>query len=175
MQSKPIKSMSTHFSETLDAIKASANEELAGYETDEISKIERLYDIIIVGDFRSFLKLAGKCSGGVIGDRDMILYRRTMTLRSHLLLQTGFRNDLQDLGLFDIVGMKPFVFSIESETVYYFLSTAAKDSQKVYLLDENNDQIRETAWNFSDYIEQQVLAGRKHKSNAICKSDLLLI
>jgi len=167
--------MSLYFSEVLALIKSSANNELAGYQDEEISKIERLYDIDVTGDFRQFLMLAGKCSGGVIGDRDIILYRQAMTLRSHLCLQIGFRDDLQDLGFFDIVGIKPFVFAIESETVYYFLRTTAEDNQRVYLFDENTDEVRQTEWNFSDYIELQVLEGLENKSNVICKSDLLLI
>ena len=35
-----------------------------GYSEEEITKIEKLYDIEAKGDFREFLKYAERCGGG---------------------------------------------------------------------------------------------------------------
>ncbi|MEM7595806.1 MAG: SMI1/KNR4 family protein [Cyanobacteria bacterium P01_A01_bin.83] len=167
--------MRTTFSEILRIINLSANEELAGYSDDEIVKLEKLYDIFIVGNLKKFLSLAGRCSGGVIGDRDIVLYLNDGNLRSHFLFQIGCREELSGLGLFDILTMKPFFFAVESETVYYFLQTKAQDREQVYLYDENTEEVRKTDWDFAAYIEYQISETSKHMNNIICKSDMLLI
>lgn len=168
--------MSLDFDKVLQEIKFSAADEISGYQADEIEQIERLYDIKVSGDFQKFLSVMGRCSGGVIGDRDIILYRQVLRLRSHLLLQVEFIEELHRLGLYEIIRMKPFVIAIESETIYYFLLTYAEDNEKLYLFDENTDEVRKADFTFSEYIQYQsseIVRGAN--SDAICKSDLLLI
>ena len=45
-----------------------------GYSEEEITKIEKLYDIEVKGDFREFLKYAGRCDGDLLGDDPIILF-----------------------------------------------------------------------------------------------------
>ena len=55
-----------------------------GYSEEEITKIEKLYDIEAKGDFREFLKYAGRCDGDLLGDDPIILYRQTWDMGSYL-------------------------------------------------------------------------------------------
>ncbi len=45
-----------------------------GYSEEEITKIEKLYDIEAKGDFREFLKYAGRCGGGLLEDYTIDLF-----------------------------------------------------------------------------------------------------
>jgi len=65
-----------------------------GYSEEEISKIEKLYDIEAKGDFREFLKYAGRCDGDLLGDDPIILYRQTWDMESYLRMNYfGFIDD----------------------------------------------------------------------------------
>jgi hypothetical protein len=55
---------------------------IKGYSLEEIKKIESLYDIKIEGDFKEFMRIAGRCDGGLVGDDPIILYRHTITHNS---------------------------------------------------------------------------------------------
>lgn len=173
--------MNLDISNPLETIKKLANEELVGYSAEEIRKIECLYDITVDGEFKSFMELAGKCSGGVIGDEDMLFYREDMNLSDHLLYQEDLRDELrEDIGLTDIAKMKPFIFAIEADTQMYLLKTAAEDSQRVYHYNQNHDIFEKTKWSFLDYIGQQILLNARgiragYRDNVVCKGDLLRI
>lgn len=159
--------MSLELSNPLETIKRLANEELAGYSAEEIREIECLYDIIVDGEFRSFMELAGKCSGGVIGDQDMLLYGWTASsLSGHLLCQESYREELrEDLGLVDIAQTKPFIFAVGAETQIYLLKTAAADNNIVYHYDQNHDTFEKTEWSFFDYLGGQILSTRELKKH----------
>ena len=58
---------------------------IAGYSNDEIVKIEKLYDISVLGDFRQFLSEMGRCSGGLFSGGMMAMCRPHMSVRSHVL------------------------------------------------------------------------------------------
>ena len=46
-----------------------------GYSEEEIKKIEKLYDIEVKGDFREFLRIAGRSSDGIINfDINFLLF-----------------------------------------------------------------------------------------------------
>ena len=60
-----------------------------GYSEEEITKIEKLYDIEVKGDFREFLKYAGRCDGDLLGDDPIILYRQTWDMGSYLRKKGG--------------------------------------------------------------------------------------
>ena len=51
-----------------------------GYSEEEITKIEKLYDIEVKGDFREFLKYAGRCDGDLLGDDPIILSKVNLFL-----------------------------------------------------------------------------------------------
>lgn len=113
--------MGINFFEGIKTKKPDAFNRMCGYNDQEIEKIERLYNIVAKGDFRDFLRRAGRCDGGVIGDDPLVIYRSSWGIRGQILFQLSFHNDLQDLEKWDFLN-KPFVFSLESETQYYFFA-----------------------------------------------------
>jgi len=102
-----------------------------GYSEEEISKIEKLYDIEAKGDFREFLKYAGRCDGDLLGDDPIILYRQTWDMESYLRMNYfGFIDDedFEEKVFYDELKRKPFIFSIEMENYYFYIRTADDDT-----------------------------------------------
>lgn len=125
-----------------------------GYSEEEITKIEKLYDIEAKGDFREFLKYAGRCDGDLLGDDPIILYRQTWDMGSYLRKNYfGFIDDedFEEKVFYDELKKKPFIFSIEMENYYFYIRTA-DDDLKVYCFDENEEKIKDTGMNFNEYM-----------------------
>ena len=125
-----------------------------GYSEEEITKIEKLYDIEVKGDFREFLKYAGRCDGDLLGDDPIILYRQTWDIDSYLRMNYfGFIDDedFEEKVFYDELKRKPFIFSIEMETYYFYIRTA-DDDLKVYCFDENEEKIKDTGMDFNEYM-----------------------
>ncbi len=122
---------------------------IKGYSPDEIAQIERLYNIDVKDDFKCFLEKIGHCDGGCMGDDSLIIYRKSWSVRSQLLFQINFFNDLQEIGAWDFLN-KPFVFSVENESKYYFIQTSFND--EVYCYDENLEQVIDTGMRFCEYL-----------------------
>jgi len=125
-----------------------------GYSEEEITKIEKLYDIEAKGDFREFLKYAGRCDGDLLGDDPIILYRQTWDMGSYLRKNYfGFIDDedFEEKVFYDELKKKPFIFSIEMETYYFYIRTV-DDDLKVYCFDENEEKIKDTGMNFNEYM-----------------------
>ncbi|MFH6974495.1 hypothetical protein ACG2K1_09975 [Neisseria sp. 23W00296] len=95
---------------------------VVGYTEYELKKIEALYNVSINGEFRDFMLLAGRCSGGGLNDDPIILYRSYWSVRTQIMFQAKLFDELQGIGAFDFLG-KIFCFSLEGETQYYFLIT----------------------------------------------------
>lgn len=129
---------------------------IKGYTGDEIQKIERLYDIKIVGQLRDFLSCMGRCSGGFFGDDLLMFYREIKSVRSHVLSQLTLRDDLCSLQLWELVNKKPFLVSFENQTQYYFLLTESDASDLVYHYDENEGMVEKTHWTFHEYLRNRV-------------------
>lgn len=145
---------------------------MVGYKLDEIKKIEKLYGISIRGEFESFLLRAGRCDGGVIGDDPIVIYNPLKDVRTHILFQANFFNDLQGIGAWEYLHM-PFVFSLESETQYYFLQTGLQGNEYVYHYNENSEIIHNTGMSFSDYLID--ITDRYPLGRTICRGELLII
>ena len=125
-----------------------------GYSEEEITKIEKLYDIEVKGDFREFLKYAGRCDGDLLGDDPVILYRQTWDIESYLRMNYfGFIDDedFEEKVFYDELKRKPFIFSIEMETYYFYIRTA-DDDLKVYCFDENEEMLKDTGMDFNEYM-----------------------
>ena len=125
-----------------------------GYSEEEITKIEKLYDIEAKGDFREFLKYAGRCGGGLLEDYTIILYRELWSIQSFLRKNYfGFIDDedFEEKVFYDELKKKPFIFSIEMETYYFYIRTADEDL-KVYCFDENEEKIKDTGMDFNEYM-----------------------
>ena len=125
-----------------------------GYSEEEITKIEKLYDIEAKGDFREFLKYAGRCGGGLLEDYTIILYRELWSIQSFLRKNYfGFIDDedFEEKVFYDELKKKPFIFSIEMENYYFYIRTA-DDDLKVYCFDENEEKIKDTGMDFNEYM-----------------------
>lgn len=149
---------------------------ISGYSLDELIKIESLYGIRIEGEFKEFMQRAGRCDGGLIGDDPLIIYRGSWNVRSHMIFQFKFFNDLQNLRMWEFL-KKPFVFSLESETKYYFLMTGSSDDL-VFHYDENSEKLSCTGLKFFDYISDLISRYNlleEVNSNIVCRGDLLRI
>lgn len=148
---------------------------VSGYEEIELKKIEALYGISIHGELKDFMLHAGRCDGGLIGDDPIILYRPAWSVRAHLRLQLGFFSELQEIGAYDYI-KKPFVFSIESETQYYFLKTS-DPSLIVFHYNENSGEIFNTGLTLSDYLVKTAATYNPFfdSNRVVCKGELLII
>ncbi len=122
-----------------------------GYSEEEITKIEKLYDIEAKGDFREFLKYAGRCDGDLLGDDPIILYRQTWDMKIYLRMNYSYFIDENFKILHEEIKKKPFIFSIEMETYYFYIRTADEDL-KVYCFDENEEKIKDTGMDFNEYM-----------------------
>src|SRR6476469_6323035 len=94
------KAMSQIFFDKIGEVFPAGLERMVGYSDIEMKKIERLYGIIVSSELASFLRRAGRTDGGLIGDDPLIIYRN-WTVRTHILFQVNFFNDLQEIGAFD--------------------------------------------------------------------------
>lgn len=148
-----------------------ALDRMVGYSELEITKIEKLYGIVVSGEFASLLRRAGRSDGGLVGDDPLIIYRPRWSVRAHLLFQMKLFNSLQDIGAWDYLN-KPFVFSLESETQYYFLITGDSGGF-VYHYDENEETVKNTGMSLFEYLLDVV--DRYTLGGLVCKGDLLNI
>lgn len=123
---------------------------IKGYTESELSQMERLYDIEITGELRTFLSCMGRCSGGLL-DEPLVFYDRNK-VRSHFLLQERLRDELSPLEPINCYKEKSFLISVESETQYYFLLTASEEPNRVYHFNENYGTVDVTNWTFNEYL-----------------------
>lgn len=131
--------------------------QIVGYDDEEIVRIERVYNINVAGGLRDFLEEMGRCDGGLIGDDPIILYRPAWTPEGQVAFQGLFAEFMQEDGHEAYLRMKPFVFSRESETQYFFVLTGSENPEMVYRYDENNGTVNSTGRSFEDYIRHVVL------------------
>lgn len=142
-----------------------------GYSERELDKISRLYDIRIEGQLKLFLSGMGKCDGGLIGDSQIQLYRTSWMVREHLLFQVDFFSQMQEAGNYGFLN-KPFVFSLVSETQYYFLQTSLSDA--VYHYDSNTDVVTEAGVDLLDFLKLLAAESKGALKVLVC-GDLLRI
>ena len=137
-----------------------------GYSEEEIKKIEKLYDIEAKGDFREFLRIAGRNSGGILGYGYLVFYNPFFTPRKNLIFQEFDRNMFYKIGMKNILKSKIFVFSVEDETIEYFIKTS-DDDFKVYKYYENYDKIEEVSMNFDEYMRLLIYIKEPNNDNFI--------
>ncbi|MFT0214102.1 hypothetical protein VQ643_16135 [Pseudomonas sp. F1_0610] len=126
-----------------------------GYSDEEIKKIERLYDIEVppTSQLYDFLKCMGRCSGGLFGGDQMIIYWASRNVRDKVCYQNFNREDIIDLGFDGANSNKVFFISCIYLTQYYFLATKSKDINIVYHWNENTDEIVKTEFTLYQYLE----------------------
>lgn len=123
------------------------NKKSIGYSEKEIEAIENYYYLNIKKDFKDFLKFAGRSSGGLLGENQLLIYKN-WTVRENLLFQSFFSEYYFEPGEF--LGMC-FLLSIENNNEYYFIKTKEEDL-KVYCYNKKNNTKKETELNFNEYI-----------------------
>jgi hypothetical protein len=143
---------------------------MRGYSEAEISVIQEIYGIEIVGDFRTYLMKAGKSDGGLIGDDPIVLYREYWPPWSQVNFQSEFVSYMEEAGHSDYL-KKPFVFSWESESHYFFLQTAVDGDQIVYCYNTHDDSVEDTRELFWEYMVRCL--DRFPPSDIVCTGDLI--
>lgn len=133
----------------------STNFPAIGYSDFEVEKIERLFDVVILGQLRSFLKIAGKSSGGFLND-NFLLYQN-IGLRRHFLAQLDLYESLQDIGEWELVRNKPFLIEIEFETQYYF--TLSNEEGRMYIYDDERECATCLGMDLYEFIEKNSSIG----------------
>ncbi|MCV2884720.1 SMI1/KNR4 family protein [Aestuariibacter sp. AA17] len=149
------------------------NISLEGYSEEEILKIEKLYNIDAKGQLRLFLSEVGRTFGGVIGDHNIQLYRPTWKVRQHLLFQADFFDQMQEAGHFSYL-KKPFVFSFQYETQYYFVQTAIDECDSVFRFDSNTNTISEAGFDLVDFLKD-IVSRDEPDGHTLARGDLLAI
>lgn len=152
-----------------------------GYSEGELKKIEKLYNIELSGVLRKFMLEAGRCSGGLLGDDVIILYNESFTVRDHILTQYSFEGDILNISLKttpptkDIFCRSPFLFSIESETQYFYINTRGANSERVFHFDENENILEDTHYGFTEYMQHLVRNYGSFEPDVICQGEILNI
>lgn len=142
--------------------------ELVGYSDQEIASIAKMYDICPTGQLRDFLSVCGRSSGGIWGDDPIILFRPAWSTRTQFVFQWKFRSALLETGELDLLE-RPFVFSWEAESQYYYMNTAVNDS--VFCYDENMEQVTETGMSLIEYL--QTVSVRYRRVDSVCVGELI--
>ena len=125
------------------------NRENIGYNDKEIEKIERLYNIEIKGDFRTFMKFCGKYDGGLFGNDPVILYEDDVSYQ--LELQSRLKFYLTDIEYYDLDKSKIFLISVEMESNYFFIKTR-DDDLRIYEYSEGINEVLELNIDFNEYM-----------------------
>lgn len=122
---------------------------IQGYNEDEIKEIEQRYNLSIHGQFKEFLMVMGKCSGGLLTGKNLFIYNKNFEpkgiyfgLENQELWQNDidipiFKQKLNDINLID----------------KQFFELAENDGEvrgKVYFLLTNNLDNLVYCWDFSD-------------------------
>ena len=131
--------------------------QVVGYSEEELRKIERMYDITISGELAQFMLEMGRCDGGLIGDDPIILYRTGMSVRRHVMYQLRLEFDFKEYRIEDglkLLQYRPFLFSVEAETQYFFVATKSDNPDRVYHYDENEETVSDTGISFLEYMKR---------------------
>ena len=121
-----------------------------GYSEEEITKIEKLYDIEAKGDFREFLSIAGKSLGGLLGEEELILYSN-WSVRKKVLFKYILKEMLAEEKLYEVANKDFFIISIRNNIEYFFIITK-NNNLKVYYYNTEKKELKETGMNFSEYV-----------------------
>lgn len=143
-----------------------------GYSTAELQKIEKLYDIKITGELHSWLSQMGRNSNGVFGDEALIVYRN-LGVRSHVMYQAGIFGLLQGAQVWELLNCKPFVFSCEDETVFFFLLTSSDNPDVVYKFNEDLNSVEKTTNTLFGYLHH--IESQYTTPNPACVGELIVI
>ncbi len=144
-----------------------------GYSEEEIKKIEKLYDIEVRGDFREFLRIAGRSSDGLLTSTLTFYYSHT-TVGDKIREQNYGRKKLKNLKFNNFDKSKIFLLAVEPDSQYYYIDTV---NLNVYLYDDNLDDeiIEDTGQNFDSYMLSSIyyFNPKMVPLSIICNGELL--
>ncbi|MEQ4923430.1 hypothetical protein [Proteus hauseri] len=146
---------------------------IKGYSDDELEKIRCFYDIEIIDQLYYFLSCMGRCSGGFFDDSSLLFYRHEFSVRNHVQFQIDACENLCIIQQYDLLDQKPFFFSIESETQYLYLLTYSDNPNQVYSYDGNKEVIKNTPWDFNNYLKYLIEKSTRKNIINILKYDFI--
>ena len=142
--------MNKNFIEILKKYLEKNGRKAIGYSEEEIKKIEKLYDIEVKGDFKEFLRIAGRSDGGLIGG--IVFNYDSNGAKNQLRRQRFLKGILVGENEYNsFIGSKPFLIGIELETNYFYLKTDENDL-KMYQYSEGIDVEKKLKINFNEYL-----------------------
>ena len=148
--------MVKNFLENFENVQLPYPDKVEGYTESEIEKLEELFDFSATGSLRDFLRVVGRCFGGILGDDALIPYRDHWSFKEHKRYQFGSREDLIEEGLGNYIGEGEFFFSSQSDGCFdYFVRTRSQTPDLVYQYD--GDTIRATNYSFTYHIQNLVM------------------
>jgi len=122
-----------------------------GYSEEEITKIEKLYNIEIKSDFREFLKIAGRSSGGLLEDNIISIYTEPRLGTCYVVGEYFTFHDEDEIELYNEMYNKPFSFAYINERHNYFMRTIDEDLM-VYHYDDEISKLECTNMNFNQFM-----------------------
>ncbi|WP_185711679.1 SMI1/KNR4 family protein [Conchiformibius steedae] len=150
-----IKNPANHFIERPELIQ--------GYTEDEIKQIEQKYHFPIHGQFKEFLMIMGKCSGGLLLGDDVYLYRDAIDTYyfsniSNMEIQEDpdCQEFIKKMGNIHLVEKKYFVLAGINEHRFQYFMLLENKNDIIYEWDTDTDEVKEfgTLFDFLKYYRK---------------------
>ncbi len=132
-----------------------------GYADYELSDLEKLYNIRIGCQLKTFFIEMGRCDGGVYGNFHLPTNDDSKGVRSHFIFQRStvmnVASDPDNMKF--LLGGGHFVFFAEPPTVYYFLRTN-KENFHVHRFDSSTGEVEDTEIELLDFLINHDVPGK---------------
>lgn len=136
----------TDFIELVATSKRFNYEYAKGYNDEDIDYIEKLYDINVSGQLRSFLSQIGRCAGNAIGDDQLFFYSQRSVRQ-----QFNYQKSLN--GRFRGYKKKYYFLGNAGYEYYVFLQTNTENPDQIYTFNvSRNNELQATEKTLFDYI-----------------------
>lgn len=122
---------------------------IQGYNEEEIKEIEQRYSLSIHGQFKEFLMVMGKCSGGLLTGKNLFIYNKNFEPKGiyfGLENQEFWQNDI-DIPIFK---QKLNGINLIDRQFFELAENDGEVRNKVYFLLTNNLDNLVYCWDFSD-------------------------
>lgn len=153
--------------------------DISGLTNAEIDIYTRKLNIEAHGDFRTWLQTFGRCSGGLFIDDFYLFYKygnssQETTLSVHIDINLGWQQEIVDEGFVTAEKLddKPYFFSQQNETSYYFIYTNDPELLVWHYCD-GDDTFECTNLSFIEYLKHY-LSQIKCKNGTWINKDKLI-
>ena len=166
-----IKNSANHFIERPELIQ--------GYTEDEIRQIEQKYNFPVHGQFKEFLMIMGKCSGGLLFGDDVYLYRDAIDTYyfsniSNMEIQEDpdCQEFIKKMGNINLVEKKYFVLAGINEHRFQYFMLLENKNDIIYEWDTDTDEVKEfgTLFDFLKYYRQITICPITGENNHVFES-----